>query len=239
MSVEQWERAKEILENALRVQPTDRGAFLDAACGPDSSLRAEVESLIAAHEKAGSQFLASPASQLLSPSANQTAANKTIGPYRLLEEIGRGGMGQVWRAEQVSPVRRRVALKLIKACMYDDELVKRFQMERQSLAIMDHPSIAKVFDASATEDGQPYFVMEYVPGVPITDYCDQKRLKIDARLQLFIKVCDAVQHAHQKAIIHRDLKPANLLVQEIDGQPVPRIMFHSKQSENLTFFHFR
>jgi non-specific serine/threonine protein kinase/serine/threonine-protein kinase len=133
-------------------------------------------------------------------------------------------MGQVWLAEQTEPVRRQVALKLIRGGMFDEDALRRFKMERQSLAIMDHPSIAKVFDAGATPDGQPYFVMEYVPGVPITDYCDEKRLNLRQRLEIFLKVCEGVQHAHQKAVIHRDLKPANILVQEIDGQAVPRII---------------
>src|SRR5216683_1039133 len=149
---------------------------------------------------------------------------KSLGPYRLLQKLGEGGMGRVWLAEQTAPVRRRVAVKLIKAGMYDDAVLKRFASERQSLAIMDHPSIAKVFDAGTTPDGQPYFVMEYVPGVPITDYCDQKRLNIRERMELFNKVCDGVQHAHLKAIIHRDLKPANILVTEVDGKPLPRII---------------
>ena len=133
-------------------------------------------------------------------------------------------MGQVWLAEQTAPVRRQVALKLIRAGMFDDALLQRFQSERQSLAIMDHPTIAKIFDAGTTPDGQPYFVMEYVPGLPITEYCDQKRLRVAERLELFIKVCEGVQHAHQKAIIHRDLKPANILVVDVDGKPVPRII---------------
>src|SRR5215467_8315242 len=149
---------------------------------------------------------------------------KSLGPYRLVQQLGEGGMGRVWLAEQTAPVRRQVALKLIKAGMYDDAVLKRFASERQSLAIMDHPSIAKVFDAGTTPDGQPYFVMEYVPGVPITDYCDKKRLNIRERMELFIKVCDGVQHAHTKAIIHRDLKPANILVTEVDGKPLPRII---------------
>ena len=149
---------------------------------------------------------------------------KTIGPYRLIRKLGQGGMGQVWLAEQTAPVQRQVALKLIKAGMYDDSVLKRFLSERQSLAIMDHPSIAKVFDAGATPDGQPYFVMEFVQGVPITTYCDQHQLKIHDRLELFIKVCEAVQHAHQKALIHRDLKPANILVVKVDGKPTPRII---------------
>jgi len=228
MSTERWERTKQILEEALRLAPDQRHAYVDLACGTDRELRAEVESLIASHEAAGSQFLAAAAPEILdlasSSHAPKAPLNQIIGHYRLVEEIGRGGMGQVWLAEQTAPVRRQVALKLIKADMYDDEVLKRFQLERQSLAIMDHPSIAKVFDAGATPEGQPYFVMEYVPGVPITDYCDQKRLKIGDRLQLFIEVCEAVQHAHQKAIIHRDLKPANILAQEVDGKPLPRII---------------
>jgi eukaryotic-like serine/threonine-protein kinase len=149
---------------------------------------------------------------------------KAIGPYRLVRKLGEGGMGQVWLAEQTAPIQRQVALKLIKGGMYDDAVLQRFYAERQSLAIMEHPSIAKVFDAGATPDGQPYFVMEYVSGLPITDYCDRKRLKIHERLELFVKVCEGVQHAHQKAVMHRDLKPANILVVEVDGKPVPRII---------------
>ena len=168
--------------------------------------------------------LASPAPSAVSGANRTTTEPKSIGRYRLVQKLGEGGMGQVWLAEQTAPVRRQVALKLIKVGMYDDEVLKRFQSERQSLAIMDHPSIAKVFDAGTTPDGQPYFVMEYVPGVPITEYCDKKRLRIRERLELFIKVCEGVQHAHQKAIIHRDLKPANILVVDVDGKPVPRVI---------------
>jgi serine/threonine protein kinase/tetratricopeptide (TPR) repeat protein len=149
---------------------------------------------------------------------------RSIGHYRLLKKLGEGGMGQVWLAEQTAPLRRQVALKLIRAGLCDDTMLHRFQSERQSLAIMDHPSIAKVFDAGATPDAQPYLVMEYVPGLPITDYCDQKKLSIRDRLDLFIQVCDGVQHAHQKSIMHRDLKPANVLVVEVDGKPTPRII---------------
>ena len=148
----------------------------------------------------------------------------TIGRYRLLNQLGEGGMGQVWLAEQTSPVVRRVALKLIKAGRYDTSALQRFDLERQSLAIMDHPAIAKVLDADSTPEGQPYFVMEYVPGLPITTYCDQKKLSTRERLALFVKVCEGVQHAHQKAIIHRDLKPSNVLVVEVDGKPQPRII---------------
>jgi eukaryotic-like serine/threonine-protein kinase len=148
----------------------------------------------------------------------------SIGRYRLLSQLGEGGMGQVWLAEQTAPVVRRVALKLIKAGRYDTSALQRFDLERQSLAIMDHPAIAKVLDADSTPEGQPYFVMEYVPGLPITTYCDQKRLTTRQRLALFVKVCEGVQHAHQKAIIHRDLKPSNVLVVEVDGKPLPRII---------------
>ncbi len=160
-----------------------------------------------------------------SPLDGKTAKNPTaIGPYKLNRRLGEGGMGQVWLAEQTEPVQRTVALKLIRVGMYDDEVLQRFRAERQSLAMMDHPAIAKIFDAGATPDGQPYFVMEYVPGVPITQYCDEKKLTIAQRLDLFSKVCEGVQHAHQKAIIHRDLKPANILVSEVDGKPMPRII---------------
>src|ERR1700683_5556950 len=153
-----------------------------------------------------------------------TPESKFIGPYRLLRRLGEGGMGQVWLCEQTAPVQRQVALKLIRVGRYDDDLLQRFRSERQSLAMMDHPAIAKVFDAGATPDGQPYFVMEHVHGVAITRYCDEKRLTIRRRLELFSRVCEGVQHAHQKAIIHRDLKPANILVTEVDGKPMPRII---------------
>jgi len=152
------------------------------------------------------------------------ASERVIGPYRLLECIGAGGMGEVWLAEQKSPVRRRVALKLVKAGMNTREIVARFESERQALALMDHPTIAKVFDGGSTPEGLPYFVMEYVAGVPITDYCDRHRLTMRERLELFAQVCEGVQHAHQKAIIHRDLKPSNILITQVDGRPVPKII---------------
>jgi eukaryotic-like serine/threonine-protein kinase len=216
---EQWDKIKEIVGAALEKAASQRTAFLDAACAQNSALRVEVESLVAAYEQ--SDYL--PENPWISQLASvQEVA--VIGPYKLLVKLGEGGMGQVWLAEQMAPVKRQVALKLIKGGMFDSSALQRFQSERQSLAIMDHPSIAKVFDAGATPDGQPYFVMEYVPGVSITDYCDQKKLKIPERLELFIKVCEGVQHAHQKAIIHRDLKPANILVVEVDGKPLPRII---------------
>jgi len=162
----------------------------------------------------------------LGSSANvvNTASKRSIGPYRLTRLLGEGGMGSVWLAEQTSPVRREVAIKLIKLGRFSEDGLKRFELERQSLAIMNHPAIAKVFDAGSSPDGQPYFVMEYVAGPPITKYCDQKRLGLRERIELMITVCEGVQHAHQKAIIHRDLKPSNILIAEIDGKPVPRII---------------
>jgi eukaryotic-like serine/threonine-protein kinase len=147
----------------------------------------------------------------------QVSPGVILGHYQLLQMIGEGGMGEVWLAEQKEPVRRRVALKLIKAGMNTREVIARFESERQALALMDHPAIAKVLDAGATPEGAPYFVMEYVAGVPITTYCDNHRLNTRERLELFIKVCEGVQHAHQKAIIHRDLKPSNILATEVDG----------------------
>ena len=147
-----------------------------------------------------------------------------IGPYRLLRQIGEGGMGEVYEAEQLEPIRRRVALKIVKRGMDTQEFVARFESERQALAMMDHPCIAKVFDAGASERGRPYFVMEYVEGIPITDYCDGRRLNLRQRLELLVQVCEGVQHAHQKAIIHRDIKPTNVLVTEVDGRPVPKII---------------
>jgi serine/threonine protein kinase/Tfp pilus assembly protein PilF len=159
-----------------------------------------------------------------SPQGTMWQAKASIGPYQLLEPIGSGGMGEVWLAEQTQPVHRRVALKLIKAGMDTGEVVARFQSERQALALMDHPSIAKVFDAGSTPQGRPYFAMEYIAGIPITTYCNEHRMTLRERLELFVQVCEGVQHAHQKAIIHRDLKPSNILVAEVDGKPVPRII---------------
>ena len=154
----------------------------------------------------------------------EAVAGTVIGAYHLLQPIGQGGMGEVWLAEQRQPVRRRVAIKLIKAGMDTREVVARFESERQALALMDHPTIAKVFDAGSTAQGRPYFVMEYVNGIPITEYCDKHKMTPRERLELFIHVCEGVQHAHQKAIIHRDLKPSNILVSEVDGKPMPRII---------------
>src|SRR5580704_499533 len=155
---------------------------------------------------------------------NEATPGMVVGSYHLLQPIGHGGMGEVWLADQKQPVRRRVAIKLIKSGMDTREVVARFESERQALALMNHPAIAKVFDAGSTPEGRPYFVMEYVTGIPITTYCDKHKLTMRQRLDLFVRVCEGVQHAHQKAILHRDLKPSNILVGEIDGVPAPRII---------------
>jgi eukaryotic-like serine/threonine-protein kinase len=169
--------------------------------------------------------IADPGANLAPDStAAPAASTRNIGPYQLIRKLGEGGMGEVWLAQQTAPVQRLVALKLILSGRFDTRGLQRFHAEQQSLAVMNHPAIAKVFDAGATPEGEAYFVMEYVEGLPITRYCDQKKLKLRQRLELFIEVCQGVQHAHQKAIIHRDLKPSNILVAEVDGHPAPRII---------------
>ena len=232
MTPERWQQIRDVLDGALELAPDERSAFLDGACASDPSLREEVEVLLAQSAHVPSGFLQSSAMaemmsaelESASSAADMKEGQEFAQRFHLIRRLGEGGMGQVWLAEQIFPVRRQVALKMIKAGMFDEAVVERFQAERQSLAIMEHPAIAKVFDAGTTPQGQPYFVMEYVPGLPITEYCDQKKLTIRDRLELLIETCDGVQHAHQKAIIHRDLKPANILVVEVDGKPVPRII---------------
>ena len=232
MTPERWEQIRDLLEKALELAPEQRSAYLDGACSSDPALRKEVEDLLADSADVPSSFLQSSAmAEMIGAEIEGIASVAALEPgqefaqrFRLIRKLGEGGMGQVWLAEQTLPMRRQVALKMIKAGMYDEAVVQRFQSERQSLAIMEHPAIAKVFDAGTTPQGQPYFVMEYVPGLPITEYCDQNKLTIRDRLELFIETCEAVQHAHQKAIIHRDLKPANILVVEVDGKPMPRII---------------
>ena len=220
MTPDRSERIRELFADALDQPAAEREAFLAAACGADTELRAAVESLLQAHAKS-----AGFASELEpKPDEITASAGTMIGRYRIVEPLGEGGFGVVYRAEQLEPIRRRVALKVIKAGMDTREVVARFDTERQALALMDHPGIARVLDAGATENGRPYFVMELVSGTPITEYCDQRTLTPDQRLRLFVDVCHAVQHAHQKAIIHRDLKPTNILVEEIDGRPVPKII---------------
>ncbi|MBV8113286.1 MAG: tetratricopeptide repeat protein [Silvibacterium sp.] len=217
----QRDLAEQLFEAALDLSPEDRADFLDRQCKGDPELRSAIESLLVG-ETDQTSFPEQSADEGLHRST--TLRGSFIGPYHLLDLIGEGGMGEVWLAEQKRPVRRRVAIKLIKVGMDTREVVARFESERQALALMDHPAIAKVFDAGSTPDGRPYFVMEFVAGIPITAYCDKHKLTVRQRMELFIHVCEGVQHAHQKAIIHRDLKPSNILVAEIDGQPMPRII---------------
>jgi serine/threonine protein kinase/WD40 repeat protein len=203
----------------------DRSSFLDLACENDWQLRRQVEALLSAHEESCG-LLDAPDHTLPMIDRRPTTEcpGAVLGPYTLLREIGDGGMGHVWMAEQTYPVRRTVALKIIKPGMDTRHVIARFGAERQALAMMDHPNIAKVFDAGTTHCGRPYFVMELVDGVPITEYCDDHNLTLRQRLQLFLPICHAVQHAHQKGIIHRDLKPSNVLVALYDGEPVPKVI---------------
>jgi len=214
-----------IFTAAIEREPADRSAFLDGACGADQELRERVEKLIRLHENAGS-FLERPTTGA-SPTLDQPLVERPgmqIGAYKLLQQIGEGGMGVVFMAEQTQPVQRKVALKVIKPGMDTRQVVARFEAERQALAMMDHANIARVLDAGATESGRPYFVMELIHGVPITKYCDDNHLTPRQRLELFVPVCQAIQHAHQKGIIHRDIKPSNVMITLYDGKPVPKVI---------------
>src|SRR4051812_33592691 len=250
------EKVEALFNQALQLTPAKRPVFLAGACGIDAQLSRRLEELLNAEAKAGAFLPESPqqAATLkleLPEEYPDEAVGQTLGRYKLLERIGEGGCGVVYVAEQTEPVRRRVALKVIKLGMDTKQVVARFEAERQALAMMDHPNIAKVLDAGMTlgapasrrqlgeagkkfeEDagqtpalpaGRPYFVMELVRGIKITDYCDQAQLSTRDRLDLFIKVCQAIQHAHQKGIIHRDIKPSNILVTLHDGVPVPKVI---------------
>src|SRR5438067_904242 len=207
-----------IFAELLRLPPEKRAAYLAQATAENPELRQQLDSLLQSYADGG--FLEqAAATQLRQTRTNPVTerAGDTIGRYKLLQQIGEGGCGVVYVTEQTEPVRRRVALKIIKLGMDTKSVIARFEAERQAVAMMDHPNIAKVFDAGATETGRPYFVMELVRGLKITDYCDEKKLSTPERLELFMQVCHAVQHAHQKGIIHRDLKPSNILVTVNDG----------------------
>ena len=215
-----------LLIDVLARSPDERAAFMREACGGDAKLRGELEELLRLHEQAG-DFLESPAVALperrdLSDIGERLGS--VIGRYKLLEHIGEGGFGSVFMAEQAQPVRRKVALKVIKLGMDTRQVVARFEAERQALAMMDHPNIARVLDGGATESGRPYFVMELVRGTPITAFCDEHRMTVRERLDLFVQVCQAVQHAHTKGVIHRDLKPSNILAVRNDGTPTVKVI---------------
>jgi serine/threonine protein kinase/tetratricopeptide (TPR) repeat protein len=223
--------ARAIFDHALAIQsPTERQAYLLQACDGKAELREKVDGLLTAYEAAGSYLESAAPNFGLGATLDQPGfplregPGSLVGPYKLLQQIGEGGMGLVFLAEQTHPVRRQVAVKVIKAGMDTRQVIARFGAERQALALMDHPNIAKVLDAGATDSGRPYFVMELVKGVSITKYCDEHRLTPHDRLELFVQVCRAVQHAHTKGIIHRDLKPSNVLVALYDGKPVPKVI---------------
>jgi serine/threonine protein kinase len=220
-------REEELFHQALELPPgPQRSDFLQKACGGDETLRQGVETLLHAHTEAGAvlePLMPRPFPESATPPVSEKPGDQ-IGRYKLLQVIGEGGFGIVYMAEQREPVRRRVALKVIKLGMDTKQVIARFEAERQALALMDHPNIARVFDAGATETGRPFFVMELVRGVPITEYCDQNHLSTRQRLELFILVCKAIQHAHQKGVIHRDIKPSNILVTLHDVVPVPKVI---------------
>jgi tetratricopeptide (TPR) repeat protein len=221
VSSDRFERARELFIAVCDLDPDRRMAFLDEACGADAELRGEIEDLLRFHmDKATGDADGTPIIQSVPPPEITDA----IGRYRLVQKLGEGGMGEVYEAEQERPIRRRVAVKVIKWGMDTSQVVARFESERQALALMDHPNIARVYDAGATEQGRPFFAMEFVRGIPITDYCDGHRLSPRERLELMVQVCSGVQHAHQKGIIHRDLKPSNILVTVGDDGPVPKII---------------
>src|SRR5262245_743925 len=239
--------ARDLFLEALDRAPADRATYLDEACGPDASLRQRVEALLRAHDNPGA-FLSEvkPGASGAAPQPADGGATVDSAPgqpetedygdptarvgallagkYKLVEEIGEGGMGSVFMAQQIEPVKRAVAVKVIKAGMDSRAVLARFEAERQALAMMDHPNIAKVLDAGTTEGGRPFFVMELVKGTPLTQFCDERKLTPRQRLELFVPVCQAIQHAHQKGIIHRDLKPSNVLIAMYDDRPVPKVI---------------
>jgi serine/threonine protein kinase len=237
MTPARWRQVEELYHAASQLEDSQHEAFLKEACKGDQDLKSEVESLLR-QESSSEDLLAWGATPgCLLTLARETEAmaeplnndleedvGRQYGSYKTLRLLGRGGMGAVYLAEQQQPIPRLVALKVIKRGMDTREVIARFDSERQALALMDHPNIARVFDAGASEDGRPYFVMEYVPGIPITQYCDQNRLNNRERMELFIPVCHAVQHAHQKGIIHRDIKPLNVLVWVQDGRPMAKVI---------------
>jgi len=225
---ESFERLRELFLDAVEHHPPERWeSFLDSACGGDEALKASVRTLLRAHLETESRLPpGKPGEEERggAPGRKKERPGRIIGPYKLLEPVGEGGMGTVFMAEQARPIHRQVALKIINPGMDSRQVLARFEAERQALALMDHPNIARVLDAGSTETGQPYFVMELIKGVPITKFCDERQLTPRQRLELCVPVCQAVQHAHNKGILHRDLKPSNVLVALYDGQPVPKVI---------------
>jgi serine/threonine protein kinase len=222
MNGDRRRRAEQLFQLAADLPAPQRAQFVDEQCAPAPGLRGDVQCLLRAHEADPGDFMDTPAGGGAAHPGEQPGDH--IGPYRVLSLLGQGAFGDVYVAEQTRPLRRNVALKIVKLGMDTRQVVARFEAERQALALMEHPHIAKVYDAGATDSGRPYFAMEHVPGVPITEYCDTHRLPIKQRLRLLLLVCDAIQHAHQKGIIHRDVKPTNILVKVVGDNPVPKVI---------------
>ncbi len=223
MKPERWQEIRAVLDKAIAVPTVERAAFLDASCAEDPELRAEVESLLRSHEDAGSVFLKNPAADLSALTSSSkgpsSRVGRRIGVYQLIDRIGQGGMGEVYRAVRADgQYDKEVAIKFVRAGFDTEYLLERFRNERQVLASLDHPNIARLLDGGTTDEGFPYLVMELIEGTPIDRYCDQRKLPIPERLRLFLQVCSAVQYAHQRLVIHRDIKPGNILVTE-DGIP--------------------
>ncbi|HZW88128.1 MAG TPA: serine/threonine-protein kinase, partial [Myxococcaceae bacterium] len=217
-----WKVLSLLLDQGLELPEESRAPWMDEVHREHPDLAPTLRRLMAAHSAAvRNDALGAMPGIDLPPGAQE---GQQIGPYQLVHRVGAGGMGEVWEARQLRPLQRRVALKLIKAGMDTRQVVARFESERQALALMDHPTIARVLDGGSTAEGRPFFVMEYVDGVSITAFCDERRLPTEERLALFVRVCEGVQHAHQKAILHRDLKPSNVLVAESDGERLPKII---------------
>ncbi|MCK9995899.1 MAG: serine/threonine protein kinase, partial [Candidatus Krumholzibacteria bacterium] len=219
MDPKRYQRLKNLVDRALELPEIERDIFLQENCD-DGELLSEARDLLLHYrsETGGTAEVVGQRADL------PDMVNRKIGPYQIIKPLGEGGMGVVYLAAQSAPLRRKVALKIIKMGMDTREVIARFESERQALALMDHPNIAKVHDAGATDEGRPFFVMEYIPGVPLNQYCDDHQLGLRQRLDLFIQICGGVQHAHQKGIIHRDLKPGNILVTEVEGKPLPKII---------------
>lgn len=226
MADERWNRLWDIFHAALDRQPDDRNAFLQSACGADGELRREIEELISSHSQRGDYLEHNPHfSTVISAAAPEAMIGQLIdNRYRIRSVIGTGGMGVVYLGDQERPIRRAVAIKLIKRGLDSAGVLARFEAERQTMAELDHPNIARIYDAGATQDGRPYFVMEYISGTPITAYCDTRRCNVRERLDLFIQTCEGIQHTHQRGILHRDIKPSNVLVKDQGTGPVPKVI---------------
>ena len=221
MTPERWQQVRGVFDQAASQPPAERPAFLDRACADDPDLRREVESLLLSHHEAGTEFLNTPAINLSSrPSPSRVG--RRIGAYNILEEIGRGGMGEVYRAGRADgQYEKEVAIKLVRGGYDTASVLERFRHERQILASLDHPNIARLLDGGTTDEGLPYLVMELIEGTPIDQYCEARKLNVNDRLRLFVQVCGAVQYAHQRLVIHRDIKPGNILVTK---EGVPKLL---------------